>query len=257
MAELNVAPVPAAPKRGAVTVKPSSVYGQKGRAGPAPQQPVASKSQARASSNQPDGNTTTAPVTTTRRGRRRQATIKRSESDEGPTDDEFGGASDEDFQASLNDNGKRARGANRQAPASKKVTGSQPQQLSESARMRKSIADADVRYDLAVAKDPSLASSKLHPLFVQQSIQAHNNPAVPFPDPGTRYGQLVQAAGYNEEEEEEEEEEHIEFVASTQPAVPSHNLAPFSFVQNQLFSPTSISAMVSILPLSKHYQYLY
>lgn len=57
--------------------------------------------------------------------------------------------------------------------------------------MLKSIPNADARHDLTVAKDPSLASTMLHPLFIRQSIEARNDPAVRFPDPGTCYGQLV------------------------------------------------------------------
>lgn len=62
------------------------------------------------------------------------------------------------------------------------------------------------------------------------------------------------APGYNERQEEEEGEEPTELVASHQPAVLLDNPAPFSFVQNQLSSPTPISGMVSILSWSKHHQ---
>lgn len=108
MAELNVVPVPDAPKRGAVTNKPSSVYAQKGRAGPAPPQPIASKTQAkRAASNA----AATGP-NKKRVSRRKPGFIKRSESDDGQSEDEFNGGSDDDFVGDRNTLGRQKRGAN-------------------------------------------------------------------------------------------------------------------------------------------------
>lgn len=106
MADLNVVPVPDAPKRGAVTTKPSSVYAQKNRAGPALPQPVASKAQGRKAAS---GNA----VSKTNKKRvikQKPEFIKRSESDDGHTDDEFDGASEDDFVVDRSTGGKRKRG---------------------------------------------------------------------------------------------------------------------------------------------------
>lgn len=119
MAELNVVPVPEAPKRGAVTNKPSSVYAQKGRAGPPLPQPVASKTQARQAASRTAANGTAKKRST----KKKTGFIKRSESDDGQTDDEFDGGSDDDFVADRNAGNKRRRGAGtRQDQAQRQVS---------------------------------------------------------------------------------------------------------------------------------------
>lgn len=247
MAELNVAPVPAAAKRGTVTVKPSSVYGQKSRAGPAPQQPVASKSQARAAVARSKSNTATGPPAK-RANRRRQTTIKRSESDEGPTDDEFDGASDDDFEASPNASGKRGRGVGRQSAYSPLVASHVPPPGGDAAQMYQALADADARYDAFRAAHPHLDLERANPMLVQQWIAdfAAKGTIANLPGYVSHYGQLSQSAGFVAEEEEEEDEEASR--ANAPGRFTAYNPEQSGYSQDEQLSPTSISQMVGVLP---------
>lgn len=247
MAELNVAPVPAAAKRGTVTVKPSSVYGQKSRAGPAPQQPAASKSQARATTTRSKSNATAVPPAK-RTNRRKQTTIKRSESDEGPTDDEFGGASDDEFEASPNASGKRGRRAAREDTASTTAAPRVPPPGGDAAQTYQALADADARFDAFMTAHPHIDLNRAPPMLVQQWIADYAANGTIADPPGTlsHYGQLAHHAGFVAEEEEEEDEEPSQVGAPGQ--FTAYHPERFGFSRDERLSPTSISRTVSVLP---------
>lgn len=234
MAELNVAPVPAAPRRGTVTNKPSAVYGQKGRAGLAPQQPVASKVQARSTS----ARNTTTKTRPKRIARGKAAPIKRSESDENQTDDEFGGASDDDFVAEPNTNGKRTRvPAYAQGPAAKKIPDPDPFANSITAKIMRKLAAADEQYFAEKARKEREVRSNQEATFMHNSIE-HTEGLDAF----TQYGQRMEIGRH--EEEEDVNQPGISFNPANQPN--TYNVPnSFDMQHDDQLSPTSVTPMVS------------
>lgn len=118
MADLNVAPVPAPPKRGQIASRPSSVYTTKARAGPPPSQPpTTTKGRGRrAQTAKPTGVT---KARAPRKGNGR--TIKRSESDIDDDDDE-----EEDYEVEDNEypntSSERARRSSGQSNPDRRVS---------------------------------------------------------------------------------------------------------------------------------------
>lgn len=240
MAEQNVAPVPPPPKRGQVTKKPSTVYGQKQRVIAPPSAPAASKTQARRTSRaQPDGSSPQGVTKT--RGRRKAASrkIKRSSSDPGLSDEEFAGEEDGDYTVVQINNHARGRGRPRKAQAAQANSG---RKLSD--QIFGTLAEADAAFD---AENPDMAYEENGIFYPQEA------------DPGQVYQSQEavhhslysgQYGGQQVEGEEEEEEDlgQAARAAAVQQANMYSQFNPFesaNYSQEEQLSPTSTMQMVS------------
>lgn len=256
MADLNVAPVPAPPKRGAVTSKPSSIYAQKTRAGPQPPQPVASKTQSKTSAKPGEIGTNRTSPTTKRSTRRKATTMKRSDSDGGHTGDEFDGASDDDFTGATNNHGKRGRATARRGSdhTAKKATNKPPVEgIVETHAVMQELADADAKFEAQYGHKQDFQPGTPHdqgPVWLQPSIEGRTeawNVRTPFP--------MAADQPFDYGEEEEEEESFMSPIATTpagapttgQPVILTSISKPFAGGQDQQVSPTSILQMVSTI----------
>lgn len=232
MAELNVVPVPEASKRGSVTNKPSSVYAQKGRAALAPPQPVASKTQAR---NVAATSRVTKTAGQKRSARRKTDFIKRSESDDGRTDDEFDGGSDDDFDADRNLRNKRQRGVDDAQGQARRQVSNPPSKVFDVSTTLKAFIDADVRHKATTSEAQQARINQ----YVDASIENMASRGL-----ASRDGQLLQNAGYEEEEEDDQAAQDRGGQVSPSRTYVSN---PFAIRQDQV-SPMSISRMVSRMP---------
>lgn len=155
MAELNVVPVPAPPRRGTVTTRPSGVYSQKART--VPSISTATTNRQRSTTigasimddeqieQQP------APVRRGRGKRRKTVVIKRSESDVGESDEDFEAADDEEYVAQGTNKRKRSGQAQTGRSRASKIATPHDEFQSKSAEMMRQLQQADDAYDAEVA----------------------------------------------------------------------------------------------------------
>jgi len=253
MAELNVAPVPGPPKRGNVTKRPSSIYTQKARAGPAPPPPPpASKARVRTTTQTGDEG----QESSGKAGPKRRATtrnIKRSASDVGDSDEEFAGASEDEFQPEQvagNKKRKRSAGSRGRAAPSRRVSNAQAAAMSKTNDIMRALSDADARFDAMQygAYDDHPVSGQDNSLNIHNSIEGndgHAHGALALRPSFAGFTGYMGNAGQGEEGEEEEEED-LPLMARnqlvTRQAPPP---TPLPFSQEEQISPTSTSHMVS------------
>lgn len=205
--ELNVVPVPAPPRRGQITRKPSSVYTQKSRVGRPLLRPAISKPKSRqtgraAQSNNADGATTKSRPKRRPTGRQ----IKRSSSDPANSEDEFEGHVDSNnFGRELNANGKRPhRRRSRTATAASQADSVRERGRSYTRSIMEKLAEADARFEAEHGNDPDYLYAQDQPVFsTPGSIENDQMQATltqtfnPYP---------VSFPGYAETLSEEEEE---------------------------------------------------
>ncbi|KAK5096274.1 hypothetical protein LTR70_003087 [Exophiala xenobiotica] len=248
MAELNVAPVPGPPRRGNVTKRPSSVYTQKGRAGaPPPDPPPPSKARARTRTQaDDDGQGANGKARPRRRATTRN--IKRSASDVGDSDEEFAGASEDDFQPEqVADSRKRKQsGVSRgRVTASRRVSNAQAAAMSKTNDIMRALSDADARFDAMQydVNDGHQVPGQDNMFNIHNSVEGNDGNAhstfTPRPS-------ISGFAGYvgNAGQGEEEEEEELPLIARNQllaRQAPAPEPLPFS--QEEQISPTSTSHM--------------
>lgn len=252
MAELNVAPVPGPPRRGNVTKRPSSIYTQKGRAGaPPPAPPPASKARARTTTQADDAGQ---GVNGKARPKRRATTrnIKRSASDVGDSDEEFAGASEDDFQPEQvagSRKRKQSGGSRGRATASRRVSNAQAAAMSKTNDIMRALSDADARFDAMQcgANDGHSNPGQDNTFNIHNSVEGNDGHAhstfTPRPS-FSGFAGYVENAGQGEEEEEEE----LPLIARNQLlARQAPAPAPLPFSQEEQISPTSTSHLVSIV----------
>lgn len=233
MAEQNVAPVPPPPKRGQVTKKPSTVYGQKQRAVPPPGAPAASKAQARrqAATAQPDGS---APRGVTKgRGRKKANSrkIKRSSSDPAESADEFAGDDDADFEnVQINNHSRGRRAQNAQANTGRRL----------SDNIQFALSQADATFEAQNLDENYEANGIFVPQEADPGEVYHGQEAA---YPGQWDGQYVGG--------DEEEEEDLGQMGRGAAVQQMNTAGDFSFLeaaqygQEEQLSPTSVSQTVS------------
>lgn len=252
MAELNVAPVPGPPRRGNVTKKPSSIYTQKARAGPAPPPPPpASKTRAR-TMTQADSDVQGGIGKARAKRRLNSRNIKRSASDIGDSEEEFDGASNDEFdpeQVAGSRKRKQSSASRGRANTSRRVSNSQIAAMSKTNDIMRTLSDADARFEAQYGGTRGHIFPGEENMFnVQNSIEENvgraGNDLMPQP-PFNGYAGYMASGGQGEEEEEEE----LPLIARNQllarQAAPA---APLPFSQEEQISPTSTSHMVSVVP---------
>lgn len=253
MAELNVAPVPGPPRRGSVTKRPSSVYTQKGRAGAPPPDPLPpSKARARTRTQaDDDGQGANGKARPRRRATTRN--IKRSASDVGDSDEEFAGASEDDFQpeeVAGSKKRKQSGGSRGRATASRRVSNSQAAAMSKTNDIMRALSDADARFDAMQygGNDGGHQVPGQDNMFnIHNSVEGNDGNAHSTFTPRPSFSGFAGYVG-NAGQGEEEEEEELPLIARNQllaRQAPAPEPLPFS--QEEQISPTFTSHMVSIV----------
>lgn len=238
MAELNVAPVPGPPRRGAVTNRPSGVYTQKSRAGPPPPPATSNRRRSNTVGRTPQGEEQEQTIGARRVGAKRKGRatqIKRSDSDAGESDEEFEGAEEDPEYAEQSSNKRKrgGRGGNGVQVPTRKVRKSNPNPGYDSkvAEIMESLRQADCRYDAQVAA----VGGDIEHDDVEHSVEHTNGPTAHTQGVQFDYSQYAQT-GQDQGEDEEEED-----LDTNHPGAefPLQIHCDFQYGQDDQVSPTS------------------
>jgi len=240
MAELNVAPVPGPPRRGAVTNRPSGVYTQKTRTGPPPPPPASAATRRRSTTvaqsllgeEQEQGNGARR-TGSKRKGRTSQ--IKRSESDVGESDGEFEDAEDAQYTNSGSNKRKRGGRGNGGQSRARKVRKSTPDPNNDpmvTAIMQR-LQEADCEFDAQAA---AMGGDVEHD-DVEHSVGNIDGPAMHPRGPQFEYSQYAPAG---QGHAEDEEEENLVAGRSNTEFLPQFDMSTHAlYAQDGQVSPTS------------------